>query len=133
MNSKYLKPLALKGLIKVGNIYLPGHDEFPSFSRLGCADFIDRVLEDVPESDRDGLALLFTVFNFLPAFFLRGFFNFLEWAGNRDLPAGAIFRQIRMGMRGIVYSLYYSGWKGNGFSGKAPLEILDYQLNVVRD
>ncbi len=133
MSSKFLNPLALKGLNKIGDIFIPESDGLPSFSQLGCSDFIDRVIADLPASDRDGLNILFSLFYILPKFLLIGLFNFLEWIGNRPVPAGFILRQIRIGVRGIVFSLYYSGWKSDRFTGQAPLEVLDYKLTVIRD
>ncbi len=133
MSSKYLNSLALKGLNKVGDILLPGFEEFPSFSQLGCAAYVDRVVEDLPPSDRDGVGLLFMVFYFLPVFLLRGLFNFLERVADTDMPGGGLLRMIRLGVRGIVFSLYYSGWTGPGYSGPAPLDIIGFQLNVIRD
>jgi len=133
MTSKYLNSFALKGLNKVGDIFLPGMDEFPSFSKLGCANFIDQVVEDLPPSDRDGVGILFMVFYFLPGFLLKWLFGYFERVHNTDVMAGSIIRMVRLGVRGIIYSLYYSGWKGPGYSGKAPLDIIGYQLNIIRD
>ena len=125
--------LGVKGLNKVGDILIPSLDGWPSFSQLGCAEHVDRVVEDLPISDRDGVGLLFGLFFFLPEFFIVGLLNFLERNHAGNLPAGAILRQIRMGVRGIVYSLYYSGWKGSSYSGQSPLELMDFKLTVIRD
>lgn len=133
MNSKYLTPAAIKGLNKIGNIYMPDYDGFPSFTRLGCAESVDRVLEDIPASDREGLGLLFTLFSFTPSFLLGFFFSILERVGNRPFMGGSAFRQIRFGVRGILFSLYYSGWHGEGYSGKTPIEILDCSLTILRN
>jgi len=133
MSSKYLNSLALKGLNKVGNILVPGFEEFPSFSQLGCAEFVDRIVEDLPPSDRDGVGILFMVFYFVPAFMLRGLFSFMERHANNDVLGGDILRMIRMGVRGIVFSLYYSGWSAPGYSGKSPLDIIGYQPTIIRD
>jgi hypothetical protein len=133
MKSKYLNSLALKGLNKVGDILVPGFEELPAFSSLGCSEHVDRIVEDLPPSDRDGVGILFMVFYFVPAFILRGLFGFMERNADKDILGGDIFRMIRMGVRGIVFSLYYSGWTGTAYSGKSPLDIIGYQLTVIRD
>ena len=133
MNAKYMNSVGLRGLNKVGDILIPALDNYPSFSQLGCAEHVDKVVEDLPPSDRDGVGLLFGLFYFVPAFLLRALFNFLEKNHNKDIMLGAILRQIRMGVRGIVYSLYYSGWKGSAYTGPSPLELMDFQLTVLRD
>lgn len=133
MSSKYLNSVALKGLNKVGDILIPGLDDFPSFSQLGCSEHVDLVVEDLPPSDRDGVGILFAVFYFLPGFLLRSLFGFLEKVAVKDVLGGSLFRMIRLGVRGIIFSLYYSGWKGSAYSGKMPLDIIGYQLTIVRD
>ena len=133
MSAKYMNSLGLRGLNKVGDILIPALDNYPSFSQLGCAEHVDRVVEDLPPSDRDGVGLLFGLFYFLPGFFIVGLLNFLERNHTGNLPLGPILRQIRMGVRGIVYSLYYSGWKGSSYSGQTPLELMDFKLTVIRD
>jgi hypothetical protein len=130
--SRYLGPLALSGLTKIGNAYLPGDGELPSFEALGLNEHVDRVLEDLPSGDRDGLKILLSIFGALPSFLVLGFFSLIESLWNRNIPLGSILLQIRLGMRGIVFSLYYSGLKGKSYSGKTPLEILGFSLDVKR-
>ena len=133
MSAKYMNSFALKGLNKIGDILIPEFDGYPSFSQLGCAEHVDKVVEDLPPSDRDGVRLLFGLFYILPVFFLRGLLNFLEKNNTKEIPLAPLLRQVRMGVRGIVYSLYYSGWKGSSYEGKTPLELMDFSLKVIRD
>lgn len=133
MSSKYLNSFALKGLNKVGDILIPGLDDFPSFSRLGCAVHVDKVVEDLPPNDRSDVGLLFTVFYFLPSFILKALFSYFERVQEKDVLGGDLIRMVRLGVRGIVFSLYYSGWVGPDYAGKAPLDIIDFKLTVIRD
>lgn len=133
MSSKYLNSIALKGLNKVGDVLIPGLEEFPSFSQLGCAVHVDKVVEDLPPDDRGDVGLLFMVFFFVPAFVLKWLFGYFERVAEKDVPAGDLMRMVRLGVRGIVFSLYYSGWSGPGYNGPAPLDIIGFQLNVIRD
>ena len=43
---------------------------------------------------------------------------------------GATLRFAKMGVRGLVLTLYYSGLKGSHYAGRTPLEILGYEVSV---
>jgi hypothetical protein len=43
----------------------------------------------------------------------------------------ALFRQIDFGMRGIIFSCYYSNKTGKNFTGKKPFEVINYSLNRI--
>jgi hypothetical protein len=42
-----------------------------------------------------------------------------------------VLRQLNLGLRGIIFSCYYSGNGGASFKGSNPLDVLGYQLNRV--
>ncbi|MCM0607250.1 MAG: hypothetical protein KA715_14265 [Xanthomonadaceae bacterium] len=132
MSSKYFGAIALSGVNKVGQAYCPGDDEFPSFKNLGVVEFVDRVAEEIPEGDRGGLGIIFTLFGLMPQFLVTSIFKFLEWSWKKDVAQNLITRQIRLGLRGIAFSLYYSGLKGSQYQGKTPVELIGFSLNVVR-
>ena len=44
--SRYLNARQRLGLDRLGDALLPGDDEFPSFSRLGCGEHVDKLLAD---------------------------------------------------------------------------------------
>ena len=48
-SSRYLNARQQRGLVKLGQVYCPGDDEFPSFAALGCAECVDELLEYMPE------------------------------------------------------------------------------------
>ena len=115
----------LHTLEKIGDLFCPGTSTLPKFSTIGCAHEIDRILNFMPEGDLKDLKLLFGLLSFLPSPLLRISFikiRFLAWA----LPGilGAPFRQIQMGMRGLVFSLYYSSPK--------ILERLEYKVSAKK-
>lgn len=132
MNSRYFGGLALAGINKVGEAYCPGDDGFPSFKKLGVIEFIDQVAEDIPAGDRDGLKILFSIFGLMPQFLVTLIFACLERAWAKGIPIGTLGRQIRLGFRGIAFSLYYSGLKGKSFPGPTPLELIEFKLQVNR-
>ena len=55
MRAELLSTSQFKGLLKAGDIIIPGDDDLPSFSACGCAAEIDRMLPYMSDSDRRGL------------------------------------------------------------------------------
>lgn len=60
--SRYFTRNQLRGLIKAGDVILPGTDRSPSFSQTGCSVHIDRMAAYLSEDDLAGLRILFSVF-----------------------------------------------------------------------
>ncbi len=104
---RHLGPLQIKAVNKVGDILLPGVGGMPSFSKTGCVQDIDRVLDYVPPSDLGDLKGLLLLLGLMPRGFLVALLWLLERSVNSSLPGAALARTIRLGLRGIVMSLYY--------------------------
>jgi len=96
------------GLLKVGDLFVPGGGELPSFSDSHCVEQADRMLAHMYESDRGSLCLLLAVFRFLPRFLLRGLFRLTDAQEVFPGPIGALLRMINIGVKGMVMTLYYS-------------------------
>ncbi|MEK6578461.1 MAG: hypothetical protein AABZ55_04480 [Bdellovibrionota bacterium] len=120
--SKHLNSRQLIGLRKIGDILAPGDGEFPSFSNLACEREVDRVLDCMPMQDVSDLKMLLSVVSFVPFFWLKWKLHAVEWMWERGIPIGSLGRMIRLGFRGLVYSLYYSGGK--------PYEVMGYNVGV---
>ena len=127
----YLTSWQLRGLQQLGDAWCPGDDELPSFSKLGCAEHVDAILEHMDPSDRSGLKLLLGLCAPWPAGLIRLKMWTLDWLAARlPGPAGAGLRFLQMGLKGLVMTLYYSGRKGHAFQGRTPHEVLGYQVGV---
>lgn len=131
-NSRYLGGRALLGLEKVGDAMMPGDGEFPSFSGLGAIAHVDDIMEHVHAEDLGALNMLLTVLSFLPAPLIEGFVRLLEFGITQRGAAGGFFRQVHTGLRSVIVTLYFSGKAGPGYSGKTPLDVIDYHVNPVR-
>jgi acyl-CoA reductase-like NAD-dependent aldehyde dehydrogenase len=108
VTSRFLSSSQLAGLVKVGDALVPGDAELPSFSRSGAAAHADRVLASLAEPDRRGLTVVLGVLRFLPAPLLRGLLVLIGRLRGVPGAAGAPFRMLDVGLRGIVMSLYWS-------------------------
>lgn len=103
-----LSPREILGLEKVGDAYCPYEPEIPSFQDLRCAENACRVLDYVPETDLKDLKMLLRVLGFMPGILITLCVVVMEIAWERGFLFGSTLKQIRLGLRGIVFSLYYS-------------------------
>ena len=125
-----LSSVQFRGLAKVGDAYFPGDDKLPSFSRCGCAESADAALELLPEDDLGSLKVLLSVLGVLPGFVARGLVSLAERGPRMNGPLGVGLRFLRLGLKGVTTSLYYSGEVGQDYVGQSPLEVLGYQVGV---
>src|SRR4029434_8487261 len=99
----------LAGLLKVGDLMVPGDNELPSFSDSGCAQHADRMIAHMNAGDRDGLTMLLGVFRFVPSILLRGLLRLTDRHRAFPEPIAAALRMVGVGVKGVVMTLYYSG------------------------
>lgn len=123
--SRYLNATQLRGLDRLGDVYLPGDGVLPSFSAAGCAREIDSVLEHLPESDRSDLGMLLRVLGWMPLLLVRAFVWLTEHGESLPGSPGALLRFARIGTRGLVMSLYWDD--------PEVLRLIDYEVGVVVD
>ena len=105
----------------------------PSFSQFGGIEAIDTVITYLPKEDIATLNYVLTIFSVMPASFLRWIVGQMEDALDKTGDIPSLLRQLNLGLRGIIFSCYYSGVGGAGFTGNNPLDILGYHLNRVED
>ena len=133
MKSTYLRNSAIKGLTRIGDILIPGNDEFPSFSAFMCLDHIDDLVAYAPKDDIKDLSMVLSILSVMPRSVLKWLVNKMAVAHKKTGPSGTLFRQLNMGIRGIVFSLYYSEKPGKTYQGKNPAELIGFTLNKVQN
>jgi hypothetical protein len=113
-----------KGLNKLGDALVPGDGDLASFSRSGCAGQVGRVLEHMGAADLADLRGLLTAMAILPSPLVRVFAAFLEWSLGLPGPLGGVLRFARLGVRGLVFTLYYSD--------PGTLRTIGYEVSVKK-
>lgn len=131
MTSKYLWSSALQGLNRIGDVFIPQDGDLPSFSQFGGLEHVDTVIAYLPKDDLGLLNIALTVFAVMPNGFLRWLVRAMENALDQVGAIPSVLRQLNLGLRGIIFSCYYSGKGGASFKGSNPLDVLGYQLNRV--
>jgi hypothetical protein len=130
MTSKYLSQRELKGFLKLADILVPGDGELPKFSNTNFINFIDLVLEEVNDADLGDLKLLFGLLFFMPKFLIHWFILFVEnFQVGPDFLKGNLAK-IELGLKGIIYSLYYSRLPGPNADGDKIFKVLGWETNI---
>ncbi len=106
--SKHLNGVAFAGLRKVGDILIPGDDTLPKFSELMVESEIDRMVDYMRVEDREGLMMLLSLFATLPEGRIRWLLKRADTVGDAAGTMGETLRLINMGVKGVVYTLYFS-------------------------
>jgi len=108
MASKYLTPAQLQVINRIGDVLAPGDGVLPRFSETGLVEHIDRMVAYLPPRDIAGLRLLMNVLRFMPNFVIRLLLRLALL--DRYFPGSiaANLRKLDIGLRGIIFSLYYS-------------------------
>ncbi|MFN8578113.1 MAG: hypothetical protein U0354_14845 [Candidatus Sericytochromatia bacterium] len=127
--SKLLTEKEIKSLERLGDIIVPNSEDFPSFSQLGCIEHIDDIVSYAPVEDIKDLKMLLNSLSIMPDLVLKKLVSAMQ--DNTIFPEfiSINFRLLDTAIRGIIFTLYYSGKVGKSYNGKNPLEIIDYSIN----
>ena len=132
MQSNYFSQRGLKGLNRIGDILLPGDGEMPSFSAYGGLENVDDLVAYAPPEDISLLNTVLAVLSFLPAGMLRWLVGKMSAVTPAETGVMApLYRQLNIGLRGILFSLYYGEKAGSGYTGQDPLAVIGYEINRV--
>lgn len=127
----HLSAQAKKTLTRIGDILLPENGEFPCFSKTGSIEYIDELTAYAPESDIGDLNMLLTALSFAPDFVLKWLVGKMENAQASDGGLSSLYRQLDFGLRGLLFSCYYSEKMGAGFTGKKPLDVIGFEIRRI--
>jgi hypothetical protein len=97
-----------RGLLRLGDVVIPGDGDLPSFSRAGVAGEIGRMLPYMSDADRSGLLILFDACARMPKPAIRGIVALAAGWRRAPGPAAATLRMVNIGIKGVVHSLYWS-------------------------
>lgn len=103
-----LSSLQESGLKKIGFFYCPGEQGLPEFAVSGCLRHWNRVFDALSEADRSDILLLLRVFGWLPSRWVGWILGWMEKKKSQREYLPAALEKIRIGVRGLVFSLYYT-------------------------
>jgi len=128
-----LSPRAKKSLTRIGDILLPKNGDFPSFSETGSIEHIDSLTAYASESDIKDLNRALSILSFMPDFVFRWLVSKMQNSQSSAGMLSSVFRQLDFGLRGLIFSCYYSGKTGSHYKGKNPLEVIGFEIKRVEE
>ena len=123
----------LQGLQKLGDVMLPANGEFPLFSSTGCIERIDDLMGTAHPDDIRDFGLLLLVINYLPNLAIEWIVRLADSAERMPALIAPLCRQLNIGIKGVVFSLYYSGYHRSTYQGKTGLDVIDYHVHCAPD
>ena len=128
--SKIFTAKQLLVLNRLGDIMFPAYDDFPSFSTLGCIEHVDDIAAYLHPQDAEDMGGLLNVFAVCPTVILR-FVVWVTQVGQQWPAVGGLVRMLDIGLRSIILTLYFSGKGAGEYTGKTPLELIDYHVTDI--
>ena len=129
--SKYFSQGQLAGLLRAGDVILPGTDVSPAFSKLGCIDHVDRMAAYLTDRDLGGLRTLLAVVRYAPTWLIRLVLAAAEKNDRFPGPLGTALRTIDIGLRGMLMSLYYSNLTGEGYRDRPVFDVIGWNARMA--
>lgn len=123
----------LSGLQKLGDILVPANGEFPAFSTTGCIERIDDLMGTAHPDDVRDFGLLLLAFHYLPVFVIEWIVRLADSADRWPALIAPSLRTLNIGIKGVVLSLYYSGYHRITYQGKTGLDVIDYHVHCTPD
>ena len=106
--SKHLNGIQLWTLTRVGDVMIPGDGDMPPFSQSGSLENVDRMLDDMYDSDRLGVKFLLYFCAPMPKPLIHLFLLATEQQHRVPGPLATPLRLINIGLKGVAMTLYYS-------------------------
>lgn len=131
MASKYLNQRQLVGVLKVGDILIPGEKEFPKFSHTGFINQIDRIMDHMSKEDLKGFSLLMTLFGHLPKAIIYFIMKVVTKGIRIPGILGAPIRLMNIGVKGVICTLYYSKLESEKKYGEKIYQLINWDAKIV--
>jgi len=123
--------LATKGLLRLGDIVIPGDSDLPSFSAAGGIKHVNSYIVNAPAEDISSLNMVLVILAIMPGFILRWLVHKMDNAATNNGPLGTTFRQLNIGIKGLVYSCYYND--NVGTPGERPIDKIGFNVTRIYD
>lgn len=129
--SKFFNRNQLRGLLKTGDVVLPGTNKLPSFSQTGCIVHVDRMAAYLSADDLSSLRLILSIFHCSPKWLIRLVMTLATYNSRFPWLLGAGLRMLEIGLKGATMSLYYSDLVGTEYDRARVYEVLEWDAEVA--
>ena len=122
----------LQGLQKVGDVMMPPGPNTPSFTEVGCINYVDTAMSAAHPDDIRDFGYLLNFFYIAPTPVIHWVLKLADHADRFPPVIAAQLRKLNIGIKGVVVSLYYSGKTRLGIN-ESPLDAIDFSLTCERN
>jgi hypothetical protein len=98
----------LKGVEKLGRVVMPEDSDFPAFSEIGAEKYLNRMVDYMYEDDKSAILIILKLFSIMPLFMIRWTMSLIETGSKWQGMPGAPFRMLRIALKGLIFTVYYS-------------------------
>lgn len=128
--SKHFNASQLKGVLKLGDVVIPGDKHLPKFSETEFILDIDRMLDYMEEEDLEGLKILMSLFHYAPKQLISFILKLSEYHSSFPSFIATLLRMLKLGLKGIIFTLYYSGLEDQEKYGKQILNTIGWDAQT---
>lgn len=125
-------PRQISVLNRIGDILIPPGNGFVSFSESGALEWADEMMLPADPGDIKDLRLVLNLLGAMPDAVLKKLLHWCAAAHSKEGAHTVPLRQLDIGLRGIVYSLYYANLHGKDKTGNC-FSTLGYELVCAPD
>jgi|GEM_PF-4216647 len=129
--TKLLNKKAFQGLVKIGEIIIPGQAGFLSYSESNKAQHVDRMIKHLNEDDKKGIILLLSLLGFIPSFFLKIFIKLIFNYKKYPKIISPLINMIMLGLKGLVMTTYYSAFEFENSDEDEIYKKLEWESSTV--
>jgi hypothetical protein len=97
----------IRGMYKLGRVVL-FDENWASFRSVRPEENINRMIDYMYEDDRSAIMILLRIFSVMPRFLINAAMNLIIRGSNWKGMPGAPFRMLQIGLKGLIFTLYYA-------------------------
>lgn len=128
--SKHFSARQIRGVLRLGDAVIPGDQQLPPFSETEFIHHIDRMLDYMEPEDLEGLGLLMNIFSFTPKWKIRLIINLCDLQKYLPHFMATPLRMVKLGLKGVIFTLYYSGLEDKEGYGKRIQKIIGWDAHT---
>ncbi len=98
----------LKGVEKLGRVVMPEDSDFPAFSEIGAEKYLNRMVDYMYEDDKSAILIILKLFSIMPQIIIKWTMSLIETGAKWQGMLGAPFRMLRIALKGLIFTVYYS-------------------------
>jgi hypothetical protein len=119
----------LKGLYKLAFVILNKNSSFVPFESTYPEKQINGMIDYMYPNDRAAILVILKIFAFLPKFKIRWIMLLVEAGAKWPSFFGAAFRMLQIGLKGLVFTLYYADFTEN----KSIHKQIKWDAKIIMD